>query len=153
MGASYGGYAALMGAVRRPDLYKAAIAICGDSDLPELLANEKRGDNSEENEGYRFWSTRIGDPAADREALERASPRRRAAEINCPVMLVHGVDDPIVPVFQSRRMKAWKLVLVRLSLSSTRQRWSQLNTKQGRYSSAGAGTTDLARPSAVPRGR
>ena len=105
MGASYGGYAALMGAVRRPDLYKAAIAIAGDSDLPELLANEKRGDNTEENEGYRFWSTRIGDPVADREALERASPRRRAAEINCPVMLVHGVDDPIVPVFQSRRMK------------------------------------------------
>ena len=97
--------AALMGAVRRPDLYKAAIAIAGDSDLPELLANEKRGDNTEENEGYRFWSTRIGDPVADREALERASPRRRAAEIGCPVMLVHGVDDPIVPVFQSRRMK------------------------------------------------
>ncbi|WP_332678006.1 alpha/beta hydrolase family protein, partial [Brevundimonas sp.] len=105
MGASYGGYAALMGAVRRPDLYKAAIAICGDSDLPELLDNEKRGDNSPENEAYRFWSTRIGDPDTDRAALERASPRRRAAEIGCPVMLVHGVDDVIVPVFQSRRMK------------------------------------------------
>ncbi|MEY4555834.1 MAG: hypothetical protein RL093_953, partial [Pseudomonadota bacterium] len=105
MGASYGGYAALMGAVRRPDLYKAAISICGDSDLPELLANEKRGDDSAENITYRFWSTRVGDPEADREALERASPRRRAAEISCPIMLVHGVDDGIVPVFQSRRMK------------------------------------------------
>jgi dipeptidyl aminopeptidase/acylaminoacyl peptidase len=105
MGTSYGGYAALMGAVRRPDLYKAAISICGDSDLPELLANEKRDDNSPENIAYQFWSTRIGDPEEDAAALALASPRRRASEIACPVMLVHGVDDPIVPVFQSRRMK------------------------------------------------
>lgn len=105
MGTSYGGYAALMGAVRRPDLYKAAISICGDSDLPELLANEKRDDNSPENVAYQFWSTRIGDPEEDAAALALASPRRRASEIACPVMLVHGVDDPIVPVFQSRRMK------------------------------------------------
>ena len=105
MGSSYGGYAALMGAVRRPDLYKAAIAICGDSDLPELLANEKRGDSSAENIAYRFWSTRIGDPEEDAAALALASPRRRASEIACPIMLVHGVDDPVVPVFQSRRMK------------------------------------------------
>jgi dipeptidyl aminopeptidase/acylaminoacyl peptidase len=105
MGTSYGGYAALMGAVRRPDLYKAAISICGDSDLPELLANEKRGDNSPENITYQFWSTRIGDPEEDAAALALASPRQRASEIACPVMLVHGVDDPIVPVFQSRRMK------------------------------------------------
>ncbi|MGH7019907.1 MAG: alpha/beta hydrolase family protein, partial [Brevundimonas sp.] len=46
MGASYGGYAALMGAVRRPDLYKAAISICGVSDLLEMLAWEKRDDET-----------------------------------------------------------------------------------------------------------
>lgn len=105
MGTSYGGYAALMGAVRRPDLYKAAISICGDSDLPELLANEQRGDNSPDNIAYSFWSRRVGDPEKDAAALALASPRRRAPEIACPVMLVHGVDDPVVPVFQSRRMK------------------------------------------------
>ena len=103
MGISYGGYAALMGAVRRPDLYKAAISICGVGDLPEMLAYEKRDDSSAENEVYRFWSTRIGD--GEEAAAALASPRRRAAEIGCPIMLVHGVDDGIVPVFQSRRMK------------------------------------------------
>lgn len=105
MGASYGGYAALMGAVRRPDLYKAAVAICGVFDLPEMLAYENRDDSSPENEVYGFWTKRIGDPSTDREALNRASPRRRAAEVACPVLLVHGSEDPVVPVFQSRRMK------------------------------------------------
>jgi dipeptidyl aminopeptidase/acylaminoacyl peptidase len=102
MGASYGGYAALMGAVRRPDLYKAAISICGIGDLPEMLAYEKRDDSSAENEVYGFWSARLG---LDEAALALASPRRRAAEIGCPIMLVHGADDAVVPVFQSRRMK------------------------------------------------
>lgn len=37
--------------------------------------------------------------------MAAASPRRRASEIACPVLLVHGVDDPVVPVNQSRRMR------------------------------------------------
>ncbi|MDP2765705.1 MAG: prolyl oligopeptidase family serine peptidase, partial [Brevundimonas sp.] len=105
MGASYGGYAALMGAILRPDLYKAAVAICGVFDLPDMLAYELRDDRSSDNEVFRFWTRRIGDPSSDRAALERASPRRRAGDVRCPVMLVHGADDGIVPVFQSRRMK------------------------------------------------
>lgn len=104
MGSSYGGYAALMGAVRRPDLYRAAISICGVGDLPEMLAWEKREDDTPGEQIYEFWTRRIGDPGTAGPALEQASPRRRAAEITCPVLLVHGIDDPIVPVFQSRRM-------------------------------------------------
>lgn len=104
MGASYGGYAALMGAVRRPDLYKAAISICGVSDVLEMLSWEKRDDDTPTKEIYSFWKKRIGDPDADKAMLETASPRRRAAEIVCPILLVHGVDDVIVPVAQSRIM-------------------------------------------------
>lgn len=105
MGASYGGYAALMGAVRRPDLDKAAIGICGVYDLPEMLAYERRDDPTPDNAVYSYWVKRIGDPQADAARLEAASPRRRASEVRCPVVLVHGADDPVVPVFQSRRMK------------------------------------------------
>lgn len=106
MGASYGGYAALMGAVRRPDLYKAAIAICGVADLPDMLTWERREDDTPTKEVYEFWVKRIGDPTADAEMLRAASPRRRADEIVCPVILVHGVDDKIVPVSQSRAMNS-----------------------------------------------
>lgn len=105
MGTSYGGYAALMGAVRRPDLYKAAIGICGVYDLPDVLAAQRRDDDSSDQIIYRFWVDRIGDPTADRATLDAASPRQRASEIACPVLLVHGDRDGVVPVLQSTRMR------------------------------------------------
>jgi dipeptidyl aminopeptidase/acylaminoacyl peptidase len=105
MGTSYGGYAALMGAVRRPDLYKAAISICGVGDLIDMLEWEKRQDDTPGAQIVDFWTKRIGDPVADRMMLEAASPRRRAAEIACPILLVHGADDGVVPVVQSHRMR------------------------------------------------
>lgn len=105
MGSSYGGYAALMGAVRRPELYKAAIGIAGVFDLPDMLEHVARRDDSPGKEAYEFWTKRIGQPQADAARLAQASPRRRAGEVACPVLLVHGVDDATVPVFQSRRMK------------------------------------------------
>ncbi|HWQ86007.1 alpha/beta hydrolase family protein [Brevundimonas sp.] len=105
MGASYGGYAALMGAVRRPDLYKAAIGIAGVYDLPDFMDHVARRDDSPGREAYEFWTRRIGEPGTDAARLAGASPRRRAGDVSCPVLLVHGVDDAIVPVFQSRRMR------------------------------------------------
>jgi dipeptidyl aminopeptidase/acylaminoacyl peptidase len=106
MGSSYGGYAAMMGAVKTPALYKAAISIAGVSDLPDMLAWEKREDETPGQEIYDFWTKRIGAPGTDDAMLEAASPRRRAAEITCPVFLVHGTDDYIVPVEQTRRLNA-----------------------------------------------
>ncbi|WP_420477847.1 alpha/beta hydrolase family protein [Brevundimonas sp. FT23028] len=105
IGTSYGGYAALMGAVKRPDLYKAAIGICGVYDLPDMLAWEQREDDTPGQPIYEFWTKRIGDRSVVGPELESASPRRRAAEIACPVLLVHGEDDGIVPLIQSRRMR------------------------------------------------
>ena len=105
MGTSYGAYAALMGAVKRPELYKAAIGISGVYDLPDVLTWEDRTDDTPGQPIYEFWTKRIGDPSAMGPALEAGSPRRRAGEITCPVLLVHGVDDPVLPVIQSRRMR------------------------------------------------
>jgi len=106
MGTSYGGYAAMMGAVKTPELYKAAISIAGVSDLPDILEWEKREDETPGQEIYDFWTKRIGVPGTDDAMLEAASPRRRVAEIRCPVFLVHGTDDRIVPVEQTRRLNA-----------------------------------------------
>ena len=105
MGTSYGGYAALMGAVKRPDLYKAAIGVCGVYDLPDMLQRERRDDDSADQEIYQFWVDRIGDPSTEGARLEQASPRRRAAEVACPVFLVHGDQDPVVPILQSYQMR------------------------------------------------
>lgn len=105
IGTSYGAYAALMGAVKKPELYKAAIGICGVYDLPDVLAWEEREDDAPGKPIYEFWTKRIGDRAAMGPALEAASPRRQAAGVACPVLLVHGVDDPVLPLAQSRRMR------------------------------------------------
>src|SRR5690606_33548909 len=70
----------------------------------EALAYERRDDESADGFVYNYWVSRIGDPRTDAAAIASASPRLRAAEIACPVLLVHGVNDRIVQVHQSRRM-------------------------------------------------
>ncbi|RAK67298.1 S9 family peptidase [Phenylobacterium kunshanense] len=102
-GASFGGYSALMGAVRRPQAYKAVVSVAGDADLLETLAFSRREDGAD-SPAYAYWRGSIGDPKADEAMLVRASPARRAAEIAAPVLLIHGTDDRIVDPRQSRLM-------------------------------------------------
>lgn len=102
-GASYGGYSALMGAVRRPEAYRAVVSVAGDADLIETLAFSRKEDGAD-SPAYAYWRGSIGDPKADEEMLLRASPARRAAEIQAPVLLIHGERDTIVDPKQSRLM-------------------------------------------------
>jgi acetyl esterase/lipase len=104
-GGSYGGYAALMGAVRRPDFYKAAVSVAGVSDLPEMMAFEKRSEG-DDSPVYQYWVKQIGDPKADDAAMAAASPARNAAAIKAPVLLLHGDKDTIVDPGQSKIMAA-----------------------------------------------
>ncbi|MCR5878104.1 S9 family peptidase [Phenylobacterium sp. J367] len=101
-GASYGGYAALMGAVRRPDLYRCAVSIAGVSDLAAMLAFER--EDGEDSPAYQYWVRTIGHPERDAEKLRLASPRRCAEAIKAPVLLIHGLEDQVVPMEQSRLM-------------------------------------------------
>lgn len=99
VGGSYGGYAALMGAVKTPDLYRCAVSFAGVSDLPELLRHMRNyigGDQRGEEMIGRFWG--------DRERLLETSPARQAERIRVPVLLVHGTHDRSVPVEQSELM-------------------------------------------------
>lgn len=102
-GASYGGYAALMGGVRRPDLYKTVVSIAGVSDLPEMLTYSRNEDGAD-SPAYAYWRKTIGDPRTDQAMLEAASPARHAAAFRVPVLLLHGTEDGIVPPKQSRLM-------------------------------------------------
>lgn len=103
-GASYGGYAALAGAVVTPDLYRAAASRAGVSDLIELLDWQRKEDGAD-SESYAYWVTAIGDPKEDAEMLRAGSPALRADEIRIPVLLIHGERDGIVPLRQSRIME------------------------------------------------
>lgn len=102
-GASYGGYSALMGPILRPDLYKRAVSIAGLSDLPALIKHEKDEEGAD-SPTYAYLLRTIGDPKTDAVMLEAASPRRRAAEMTIPVLLIHGDQDERAPYDQSKVM-------------------------------------------------
>jgi dipeptidyl aminopeptidase/acylaminoacyl peptidase len=104
LGASYGGFAAMLGAIRQPDLYKAVVSIAGPSDLVEMM-NWERREEGDDSPAYQYWLRQIGDPRTDAEALAAVSPARHAEALTAPVMLIHGREDRIVPPQQSRIMQ------------------------------------------------
>ena len=105
VGASYGGYAALIGASQTPNIYKCSVSINGVTDLLDMLKYDKDryGASSDVYEEVRKT---IGDPKKLKEAIKARSPVNQISDINIPVLLIHGSDDRIVPVRQSRDMYA-----------------------------------------------
>ncbi len=95
VGASYGGYAALMGAVKTPELYQCAISFAGVSDLQELVDASRYFSNHE------VVKKMIGD---DEDFLAEYSPVNHADKINIPVLLIHGSKDRRVRPEQSELM-------------------------------------------------
>jgi dipeptidyl aminopeptidase/acylaminoacyl peptidase len=104
VGGSYGGYAALAGAAFTPTLYKCAESISGVSDLLEFISTERQ-ESGGGSLGYAYWATLVGDPGPDRERLVATSPARQVAAVQIPILLIHGSDDPTVPIHQSEIMR------------------------------------------------
>jgi dipeptidyl aminopeptidase/acylaminoacyl peptidase len=99
-GSSYGGFAALMGAAREPDLYRCAIGYAGVYDL-ELMF--KSADVPDSRSGLAYLRKVLGDDPAD---LRARSPTHNAERIKSPVMLIHGKADWRADFEQAERMKA-----------------------------------------------
>ena len=100
-GASYGGYAALAGAAFTPERYACAISINGVSDLPAMLGHALKYGGDESN-AVAYWRDHIGDPYDPKVAA--ASPNRSADKVRAPILLIHGIDDTVVPISQSEAM-------------------------------------------------
>jgi len=104
VGASYGGYSALVATIKNPELYSCSISINGISNLHDLIENTI--DNSgvfRQKIEARIYQ-KVGNPRTDLEYLNRNSPELHANKITTPILLIAGEDDDIVPVSQSRRM-------------------------------------------------
>ena len=99
-GASYGGYAALMGAVREPELYRCAIGFAGVYDLELMLSS---ADIPRSKSGRAYLNVALGN---DREQLRARSPTHNADKISIPVLLIHGKEDWRAAYEQATRMKA-----------------------------------------------
>jgi dipeptidyl aminopeptidase/acylaminoacyl peptidase len=101
-GASYGGYAALWGAVKTPQLYKCAISFAGVSDLNEMLGHSIFDDSTAASR--ELMRAHIGDPDRSRRELDEVSPLKHAAQIQIPLLIAHGEEDTRVLPSQSRDM-------------------------------------------------
>jgi|ADGO01.1.fsa_nt_gi Dipeptidyl aminopeptidases/acylaminoacyl-peptidases len=82
IGASYGGYAALMVALREPGLVKCTISIAGVTD-PTAIFGERLKLFDENSSVMRFWESYIGSRYRDRQAVIAASPARRPGKSGC----------------------------------------------------------------------
>ena len=101
-GASYGGYAALMGAIRRPALYRSAVSLAGVADVATMLEFVKKDDP--DRLVYAYEIKRVGDPKTDADLIAAESPVTHVAAIEAPVLLLHGTKDKIVDPGQSHEM-------------------------------------------------
>ncbi|ACE84625.1 alpha/beta hydrolase family protein [Cellvibrio japonicus] len=95
VGASYGGYAALMGATKTPDLFQCAISFAGMSDLVKMR------DTFRYYMAANSYREQFGN---DRSQLKETSPARMVDKVKIPILLIHGDKDASVPVAQSRLM-------------------------------------------------
>lgn len=101
VGASYGGYAAMAGPALDPGVYRCAAAYAGISDM-RSFAPWVRGQNGAGSQRYliRF----VGAESARDPSLSEISPALHVDKVDVPMLLIHGKDDTVVPLSQSRTM-------------------------------------------------
>ncbi len=101
-GASYGGYATLMGIVKEPDLFAAAVDYVGVSNLFTFMQTIPP-----------YWEPMlqmmyemVGNPQADSLMMAQNSPALQAERIKTPLFIAQGANDPRVNKAESDQMVA-----------------------------------------------
>ena len=103
-GASYGGYAVLMGLIRDPELYRCGAAWVAVTDPRLMFQPVWRSDMSDETRHFSL-PTLIGDPEKDADMLSSASPVAQAERLRSPLLLAFGQEDLRVPIEHANRMR------------------------------------------------
>jgi dipeptidyl aminopeptidase/acylaminoacyl peptidase len=98
-GGSYGGYMVLAGVSMQPELWAAGVDIVGMSSLVTFLEN-----TSDYRRAYR--EREYGSLQRDRDFLEKASPITYLDRIEAPLFVIHGANDPRVPLSEAEQIKA-----------------------------------------------
>ncbi|MGE3804491.1 MAG: alpha/beta fold hydrolase, partial [Gemmataceae bacterium] len=98
-GGSYGGFMVLAAVTNYPDLWAAGIDVVGIANFVTFLENTG---------AYRraHRSAEYGSLERDREFLEKISPIKHVDKIKCPMLVIHGANDPRVPVGEAEQIVA-----------------------------------------------
>ena len=105
VGGSYGGYAALAGPTLDQGVYRCAVSVAGVSDLRVMVDAEASRDVRRNNSTTRYWNRFMGADRLGDRSLDERSPARLADRVTAPILLIHGRDDTVVPIEQSRLME------------------------------------------------
>ncbi len=103
-GASYGGYATLMGLAKTPDKYKCGIAALVVSDLSLQLTSNKT-DFGSSKAALNYWYRMVGNPSTDAEFMRASSPVSQAAKMKAPLLIISGKADTRTPIEQAEAMR------------------------------------------------
>lgn len=97
MGGSYGGFMVLAALTEHPDLWSAGVDIVGIANLVTFLENTG---------SYRraLRESEYGSLEKDRDFLQSISPIHKARNIKAPLMVIHGKNDPRVPVGEAEQI-------------------------------------------------
>jgi dipeptidyl aminopeptidase/acylaminoacyl peptidase len=98
-GGSYGGYMVLAGLAFHPDLWSAGIAVVPVSSFVTFLENTS---------AYRraFREREYGSLDRDRDFLVEVSPLTHVERIAAPLLIIHGANDPRVPLSEAQQIHA-----------------------------------------------
>ncbi|MFK0297612.1 alpha/beta fold hydrolase [Brevundimonas sp. NPDC090276] len=106
VGASYGGYAAMAGLTLDRQVYRCGVSVNGVSDLRRMVDREAWRQGERNNQTVRYWNRFMGAARFNDRALDALSPTLLADKADSPLLLIHGEDDTVVPIEQSRLMAA-----------------------------------------------
>lgn len=96
VGASFGGYAALIGIEREPALYRCAVSISGVADLADYVDNLRHVYG-----GWRYYDLMKDDSTT----LNAISPVKNVRAVQVPILLMHGRRDFTVPIEHAEAME------------------------------------------------
>ena len=96
-GGSYGGFMVLSALTEYPDLWAAGVDIVGISNFVTFLEN-----TSEYRRGHR--EAEYDSLERDRAFLERISPLHHVDKIAAPLIVIHGANDPRVPLSEAEQL-------------------------------------------------
>jgi len=102
VGSSYGGYSALVMAIRWPDRFRCAVSIAGVSDRILFFT---ASDSGRDKDVRKEMEKVVGDPHTELEAMKDSSPIYHYRELKLPVMIVHGKEDYRVDYEHARRLQ------------------------------------------------
>jgi dipeptidyl aminopeptidase/acylaminoacyl peptidase len=98
-GGSYGGFMVLAAVTNYPDLWAAGIDVVGICNFVTFI---------EKTSAYRraHRAAEYGNLPEHREFFEKISPIHHVDRIKCPMMVIHGANDPRVPIGEAEQIVA-----------------------------------------------